>query len=228
MIINDEKNLTLAEKTAKNILELIEENKYAVGDKIPTENELSQLLNVGRNTIREALKVLASRNILTIKQGAGTFISEKLGKIEDPFGFRFYPDRDKLTEDLLEVRRIIEPKIAALAAENATREDIKKLKKILLSMEKLIESNQDFLLLDMEFHKEIANCTKNVVMTNLIPVITKGVAVFSKTVKMQERKQTIKSHRKIFQAISNRKSVDAENAMLYHLLFNRERYRDEK
>jgi len=225
---SNEKNMTLTEKAARDVLTLIEKNKYSIGDKIPTEGELSQLLNVGRNTMREALKVLASRNILTIKQGSGTFISEKLGKVEDPFGFRFYPDRDKLTEDLLEVRRIIEPKIAALAAENATKSDIKKLKKILISMEKLIENNQDFSQLDMEFHKEIANCTKNEVMTNLIPVITRGVAVFSKAVKIQERRQTIKSHRAIFEAISNKKSVDAENAMLYHLLFNRERYREGK
>ncbi|MGF6906509.1 FadR/GntR family transcriptional regulator [Fusobacterium sp. PH5-44] len=224
----EDKNITLTEKAARDIIKLIEKNKYVVGDKIPIESELSKILNVGRNTTREALRVLASRNIVVIKQGAGTFIADNMGKVDDPFGFRFYKDRNKLTEDLMEIRWIMEPKIAALAAENAKADDIKKLEKILITMEKLIESNKDFLELDMEFHKEIANCTKNVVMTNLIPVITKGVSVFAKNVKMQERKQTIKSHRAIFSAISEKKSVEAENSMLYHLFFNRERFRNEK
>lgn len=228
MKIKEDKNITLTEKAARDIIKLIEKNKYAVGDKIPIESELSKILNVGRNTTREALRVLASRNIVVIKQGAGTFIADNMGKVDDPFGFRFYKDRNKLTEDLMEIRWIMEPKIAALAAENASADDIKKLEKILITMEKLIESNKDFLELDMEFHKEIANCTKNIVMTNLIPVITKGVSVFAKNVKMQERKQTIKSHRAIFKAISKKKSVEAENSMLYHLLFNRERFRNEK
>ena len=67
---------TLGEKTAQNLLEMIQQKEYAPGDKLPTEAELVETLGVGRNTVREALRILMSRNIVTIRQGSGTFISE--------------------------------------------------------------------------------------------------------------------------------------------------------
>ena len=118
---------TLGEKTAEKLLDMIHERGYTAGDKLPTEMELCQLLGAGRNTVREALRILVSRNIVTIRQGAGTFISEKNGIPDDPLGFAMMEDRRKLTRDLLQIRVMLEPPIAALAAQNADEEDIKKL-----------------------------------------------------------------------------------------------------
>ena len=92
---------TLAEKTAQNLLEMIQEKGYGAGDKLPTEAELVETLGVGRNTVREALRILMSRNIVTIRQGSGTFISDKNGVADDPLGFFMMDDRRQLTEDLL-------------------------------------------------------------------------------------------------------------------------------
>ena len=91
---------TLGEKAAFAIIELIKQNHFRAGDKLPNEYELSESLGVSRNTVREALKVLASRNIVMIRQGAGTFISEKMGISDDPLGFSFVEDRIRLTKDL--------------------------------------------------------------------------------------------------------------------------------
>ena len=91
---------TLAEKTAQNLLEMIQEKGYGAGDKLPTEAELVETLGVGRNTVREALRILMSRNIVTIRQGSGTFISDKNGVADDPLGFFMMDDRRQLTEDL--------------------------------------------------------------------------------------------------------------------------------
>ena len=121
---------TLGEKTAEKLLDMIHERGYTAGDKLPTEMELCQLLGAGRNTVREALRILVSRNIVTIRQGAGTFISEKNGIPDDPLGFAMMEDRRKLTRDLLQIRVMLEPPIAALAAQNADEEDIKKLEEI--------------------------------------------------------------------------------------------------
>lgn len=68
---------TLGEKTAQMLLEMIQKEGFGPGDKLPTEAELVESLGVGRNTVREALRILMSRNIVTIRQGSGTFISEK-------------------------------------------------------------------------------------------------------------------------------------------------------
>lgn len=72
------------------------------------------------------MKLLASRNIVTIRQGSGTYVASSPGMVEDPLGFLFIGDKEKLVHDLLEVRFLLEPSIAAMAATHATDEDIKK------------------------------------------------------------------------------------------------------
>ena len=121
---------TLGEKTAQMLLEMIQKEGFGPGDKLPTEAELVESLGVGRNTVREALRILMSRNIVTIRQGSGTFISEKKGVVDDPLGFSMMEDRRRLTEDLIQVRLMLEPQLAALAAQNAAEEDLQKLEQI--------------------------------------------------------------------------------------------------
>ena len=130
--MNGDQPQTLAERTADRILQSILEERYEPGQRLPTEKDLCALTGAGRNTVREALKILASRNVVTIRQGSGTFVSKKLGKADDPFGFTMVADPEKLTKDLLQVRIILEPSIAALAAESATAEDIAALEAALL------------------------------------------------------------------------------------------------
>lgn len=223
----EKENRTLAEQAAERMIGLIRENRYAPGDKLPTEVELSELLKVGRNTVREALRILVSRNIVTVRQGSGTFISEKQGVADDPFGFSLVENRRKLTRDLIQIRAILEPPIAALAAQNATEEDVEALRKILLEIEKLIEKRADYSGKDVEFHEQIANCTHNSVMSNLVPVIGNGVAVFAREVQSTEYKQTLISHRAIYEAIRDRRAVEAQQAMYFHLLYNENRYLEE-
>ncbi|MEY8355830.1 FCD domain-containing protein [Lachnospiraceae bacterium 54-53] len=218
---------TLAEIASRKLLHMIQEKGYAPGDKLPTEMELSQVLGVGRNTVREALRILMSRNIVTIRQGAGTFISEKNGVSDDPLGFSMIDDRRKLTEDLIQVRLMLEPPIAALAAQNAEAEDIRRLEQILLELEARMENREDYSEKDSQFHAQIANCSRNLVMTNLVPVITNGIRVFAGAVQETEYEQTLLSHRRIFYAIRDGKPVEAQQAMYFHLMYNHNRYKEE-
>lgn len=222
-----EENRTLAEKAADKLIRLIREKNYIVGDKLPTETELTELLGVSRNTVREALRMLASRNMIIIRQGSGTFISEKNGVSDDPFGFDMVDDQRKLTEDLLQIRVMIEPPIAALAAQNATVDDIEKLYLKLVAVEQKMQENSGYWEEDSEFHVQIAKCTHNTIMTNLIPVISRGVNVFAKEIHRQEYQQTLVSHRKIYQAIADGKPMEAQQEMQFHILYNNNRYLSE-
>ena len=195
------------------------------GDKLPTEMELSEVLRVGRNTVREALRILMSRNIVTIRQGSGTFVSEKNGIPDDPLGFTMMEDTGKLTRDLLQVRVILEPPIAALAAQNATEEDLVRLEQILDEVEALVRERKDYAEKDSQFHAQIAVCSHNAVVSNLIPVITEGVRTFARTVAEPEYVQTLASHRAVYEAIREGRAADAQEEMLYHLLYNKKRYR---
>ncbi|MCI6377280.1 MAG: FadR family transcriptional regulator [Clostridiales bacterium] len=217
---------TLVERTAETLIAFIHDQALQPGDKLPTEAALCASLGVGRNTLREALKILASRNIVFIRQGAGAFVTEKPGVVEDPLGFALISDREKLTHDLMQVRAMLEPPIAALAAQCATQAEIAQLEAILAEMESAIREQKSFSALDMAYHRKIAECTHNTVMENLIPVIVNGVSVFAQEVGTPEYEQTLLSHRRIFELIQSHQPFEAEMAMRFHILYNQNRYEE--
>ena len=122
-LLSEEKSLP--QKISEDIITLILEENLQLGDKLPNETILSERLNAGRSSVREAMKLLASRNIVTIRQGSGTYISSSPGMVDDPLGFTFIGNKQKLINDLL-VRFLLEPPIAAMAATRADKKDIKK------------------------------------------------------------------------------------------------------
>lgn len=90
---SQQKGQSLAQQVASKMEEFIKEQRYKVGDKLPNEFELATELNVGRGTIREAIKLLAARNVVIIQRGKGTFVSENPGLTEDPLGLSFITDK---------------------------------------------------------------------------------------------------------------------------------------
>ena len=140
---------------------------------------------------------------------------------EDPLGFAFIRDKAKLTRDLLEVRLIIEPPIAALAAKNALSEEIDELKKLCLEVESLLLSGEDYIEKDVLFHKKIAETSKNIVIPNLIPIISVAVDLFTKRTGKKLSTETVETHRAIVEAIEAHDSTAAYEAMYMHLMYNK-------
>lgn len=215
--------VSLPELTSEKIIQYINHNGLYSGKKLPNEYDLSELLGVSRNTVREAIRALAARNILEIRRGAGTFISSKQGIPDDPLGFSFVKDKKKLALDLMQIRFILEPETAALAAQNAESDEVEILEKICLDLETLIKTGEDYVQKDMHFHEQIAQCSKNLVIPTLIPVIHDALTISADITDIREGDKTIRTHRKIVNAIKSRRSCDARNAMTAHLMFNYER-----
>ena len=115
--IQDNRTSSLAEQVADQINQVIIDQNINAGEKLPNEFELAAHLNVGRGTIREAVKLLVARNCLEIRRGKGTFVVEKPGQIEDPLGFAYVKDKITLAVDLMELRLQLEPWVAQLAAQ---------------------------------------------------------------------------------------------------------------
>ena len=105
--------------------------------------------------------------------------------------------------------------------------DLQKLEQIKEELEDLIRQRKDYSLKDSQFHEQIANCSHNQIMTNLVPVITEGVRMFAVSVQETEYEQTLSSHRRIFEAIRDRRGEDAKMEMYFHLMYNSNRYRAE-
>lgn len=211
----------LAQLVSEELVNLIIEENLNMGDKLPNEYELAKRLGVGRSTIREAIKALISRNVLEIRQGAGTFVSQKLGVADDPLGLTFFKDKHKLALDLIEMRFMIEPRIASLAAMNASPEDIEEMRKLCEEVEALIKAGENHSAKDVAFHTCIAKSSKNMVMPKLIPIIHTAIALFIDLTHSALKEETIQTHREILEAIESRDPNRAHDAMLLHLAHNR-------
>ena len=223
----DEKKETgklLTRAVEKKIIKIIKENYMQPGDKLKNEYELAELLNVSRGTIREAIKSLISRNILEVRQGAGTFVSNKNGVPEDPLGLTFISDIEedkKVALDLLDIRLMLEPEIAALAAVKGTTKQIKTMLEQCKIVEELIKKGEDYREADILFHKRIAQCSGNRVIENLIPIINSSVSLTINLTEDVFRQNTYKEHRAVAEAIASGDSLGAKCAMIVHLNTNR-------
>lgn len=222
MLKQEEKlNQSLAQQVAKQLEELIMTKEYQVGDQLPNEFDLASKLDVGRGTIREAIKLLAARNVVVIKRGLGTFVSDNPGLTEDPLGLTFITDKKKLSHDLMEVRLMVEPNISALAAQYATNDEIIEMEKLCLEIEYLIQNNKNHEEKDIEFHTLIAKASKNLVVPSLIPIIQSAISLFIDLTHRSLKEETIETHRKIINAIKSGNSEAAKEAMYQHLQYNK-------
>lgn len=210
----------LVEKTAERLLKLILERGYEVGAKLPNEYELAQDLEVGRSTIREAVRSLATRNVLEVRQGSGTYISSKKGVSEDPLGFSLVKDTAKLTADLFELRLLLEPRIAALTAQHATPKEVEALEKLVVDIEEAVAAGDPkHLQLDVNFHSLMAKYSGNIAMDSLLPVINQSIHLINANYTNHQMKEdSLQAHRDILNAIKAGDPIAAHDAMLLHIM----------
>ena len=213
----------LAEQIADRINQMIIDQHLQPDDKLPTEVELMEYLDVGRSTIRESLKILVARNIVEIRRGKGTFVTRNPGMSKDPLGFAYMQDKLKLAQDLLEVRARIEPWTAYLAAQRANEEDMEKLRTYCAKVVDMDEPFESHHAVDKAFHECIALCTHNQVICNLTPVIIYSVEVFSDITRQTPlRNKTRISHQQMCDCICARDPEGASRAVMDHLEVIRE------
>lgn len=215
------KDMSLPEQTAEQISRLIVEQHLTSEDKLPSEFELAELLNVGRGTIREGIKLLVARNVLEIRRGKGTYIASNPGEIPDPLGFAYYPDQLRLAMDLVEVRGQMEPWVARMAAERAAPEDLMVLRETCGVVEQDILAERDHSQSDVQFHTAIAKCTHNLVVPKLIPIITYAITLFVSLTERRLKTETLVGHREILDAICAQDGERASRAMTQHIEYNR-------
>lgn len=217
-------NKSLTERVKDNILSYIADNHMEIGTKLPNEYELAEVIGVGRSTIREAIKILVSQNVLEVRRGLGTFVinTKIMYNDNDPFGINIVEDRHKLVLDLLDVRLMIEPEIAFLAAQYATKQEVEKLYEKCEKVEKAIQEGTNHTSMDIEFHTFIAKCSKNTAVEHLIPMINSSVAVFVNITHFKLTKETIQTHKAIADAIAKNDAAGAKYAMYMHLIYNRQ------
>ena len=210
----------LSHKVAADIKQMIVDKEFEPGDKLPNEFKLCESLDVARTTLREAIKILVSSNILEIRRGRGTFVSEKPGITKDPLGVTFIDD-DNLLLHFFEVRLLVEPEMAEYAAERRSEEELENIKKALDKVSELIAKGENHTEADIEFHNEIAKATKNPILPRIVPIINDGIiGGYEKTKNNPEASEVVMDHhKKIFEAIKSEDKKAAKEYMKEHILY---------
>lgn len=210
----------LAETIADDILAMITiDKKFAPGDKLPNENELSSELGVSRTTLREAIRILVAHNVLEIKRGKGTFITNNPNFYEH-FNLSELSSIRLNIKDLYEMRLIFEPKIAYYAAKRATDKDLERIIYYGKLEEEKILKNEDRTEVEQAFHNSIAKATHNEFMDKLMPIIYK--AIYKGVILSEDNpiliQDTINDHKMVMDFLSKKDAQGAETAMKLHII----------
>ncbi|WP_161796462.1 FadR/GntR family transcriptional regulator [Desulfosporosinus acididurans] len=212
---------TLANTLSNFLEDQILANKMKPGDKLPSDRNLAALFNVGRTSIREALKVLNVLGLINILPGQGTFIASDSSEFFlTPLSWTFFLG-DKNLEHVISVRNVLEIESARLAAINATIEDLDNLELIFeQSKRAYLERNyQHFVNLDLDFHLSIAQCSHNPILSNLLQTSRKLIKHISKSgmVNIDNLNAVYQEHSLIYENISQHRNDEAVLAMKNHL-----------
>lgn len=198
----------------EELLVMIESDNLQVGDKLPTEKELMEMLEVSRSSLREALTVLQNKGILEIIQGKGIFLKQKLAP--QPAG-----SSEAVLNYLQEARLILECQLAYMAAERATEEDLMLIEEALVRM----EDEQSKLNLkrrveaDYDFHYRVAAAAKNPILLDMLKQIDDRLYPGRKVTLTFTRgwEKATTAHRKIYQAILQKDAEQAKEEMKKHI-----------
>jgi DNA-binding FadR family transcriptional regulator len=207
----------LSKKISRQLLESIIKGRYKPGSLLPAERELANAFGVSRVVVREGLNSLVSKGILSVRQGRGATVNpvEEWNTLDPEVLMLLYGDQ--VFDELIQFRRILEPELAALAAQNITPEELEELEAVTdLPESDTVEEHVEH---DNTYHLIIARATHNSVLLIVLSSITellresrrRTFAVPNELAKARDW------HRTIYNAIQSHDSEAARQAMLSHL-----------
>lgn len=218
MLLKAIKKTRVYEDIVAQIKSLIAQGKLRVGDQLPSERELSEMFQVSRASVREAIRALESIGLIEIRQGEGTFVASTIETLLTSVASALAQHRDPLTP-IFEARKVLEPATAALAAERATAEEVTQLEAILADQAKQIADGETGVEADTRFHSTLAEAAKNDVLLRLNEAIVDSLRETRvRSLRSQGRPaRSLAGHREILEAIRRKDPKRAREAMLHHL-----------
>lgn len=197
---------------------LIISGEWAVGQRLPSIPQLARRFGVGAGSVREAVKALSSLGIVRVEHGRGIFVAAVPPTGHDVYRVFQQVGAGPILE-LCEARRILEPELAAFAAERGTEEELQAIRDQAILMEQLVAQGEDFLGPDVRFHECIAQAAHNLVLARMLAGVS-DVLLESRKITMQQpgmNERAVRYHLLIADAISRRDALQARLLMLAHV-----------
>jgi GntR family transcriptional repressor for pyruvate dehydrogenase complex len=207
------------EEIVRQIQSLVAQGKLKPGDRLMTERELAEQFGVSRVTVRQALSVLQAMGLVESKIGNGTFARNSQVPTVTVLASMLNPPRSTLL-DQLELRRLIEPEVARLAASRATAAHTREMARFIELQERMLSQGRPFVDEDSAFHMAIARSSGNELLTRMMESIHESLR--------ESREQSLRTpsgmtrslegHRRIIDAVRRGDAKGAQRAMLRHVL----------
>jgi GntR family transcriptional repressor for pyruvate dehydrogenase complex len=215
---NIKRNSTV-ERIVENLINLIKKRSLQMGDKLPSERQLCEVIGVSRPILREALKALQVMNIIDIRQGAGAYVkSLEPEDVVEHLDIVFHLD-SSLYRDLYEARKVLEAALAGMAAKNISENEIEAINENVRQAAEHIDDEQIFLERDLELHEIIMRAAGN----RVIPIFMQSINKLSMLLRKQSnnqpriRQNTMRDHELIINALKSRDPALAARAMEQHI-----------
>lgn len=211
------RRLKVADSVAAQLEELITGGSYAIGEKLPPERVLAEQFQVGRSSMREALRMVESAGLLRTAHGVGVFVArttKQSPSLSDLLLIDNYSVRD-----LFEVRTPLEGNAAALAAQRRTAAEIDELESLIERMSDSTLTDDEFIQLDAELHLAVASSSHNPLLQELVRSVAPLFLDYShRVIKLSGRRERAHvGHQKIVAAVKGGKAREARAAAVKHI-----------
>ncbi len=219
---------TLADRLAERLAAGIDGGKLAPGDRLPTEAQLSVVHGVSRSVVREAVHRLKSRGLLRSRQGSGVFVQEA----PTHRALEFDPvvlESTQAVVHVIEVRRVLEGEIAALAAQRATRTQVAGMRRALAAIDAASAAGHDGVAEDLALHRTIGEATGNPQFGRVIGFLEQYLRQAIQLMRANEARridfmEAVRlEHRAIVEAIAAGDARGARRAATVHLALGQQR-----
>ncbi|HEV2275183.1 MAG TPA: FadR/GntR family transcriptional regulator [Acidobacteriaceae bacterium] len=199
--------------------QLISEGTLTPGYKLPSERELSLHFGVSRTSLRPVMKVLRMMGVISQRVGDGTYLSGDASSVlAEPMEFLFLLDETS-SEELIDTRLMVEPALAAKAAEQSTKEHLLVLRQTIAEIEAAGSDQFRIIEADLLFHQTILQSSGNRLCGRLFQVIHRSLMnMMMLTAQLVNRDHTLAFHQAIFESIRQRNASEAERNMRDHLI----------
>ncbi|EST54747.1 transcriptional regulator [Brevibacillus panacihumi W25] len=207
------------EEILLHIHQIVQERNLRVGDKLPSERELSELLGAGRSSVREALRALELLGLIETRRGEGTFLKHyRHNRLIDILGFFILQD-GKSKKDLIEMRRMLELDAVRLACRRATDKHFEEMERILAAAEERVARGEVPAEEDYQFHRVICRSSRNSILHRIwAPLVEYSNSVRVESLSREGRaKAALQEHREIMAAIRAGDVQVAVEKMRHHL-----------
>lgn len=210
---------TVMAMVARQIEQLVRSGNLKAGDRLPPEPDLAQMLRVSRGSLREALKGLMYLGLIKSRAGDGTYIQSSLNRVlNQHFQWMILLDEVKHLE-IYELRKIIEPDAAALAAKRATRADIERLEAALDGLGEGRGNPEVFHAFDIQFHDAFAQASGNVAIQTTMRMLYHATSEARMVVLpfIDDWDRHWRRHQRVFASIRDHKPALARKAVMEDL-----------